>query len=398
MRRELQVALPIFPEPEVLLQRITSVLASGRLMNGKFTAEFEERFADYARSPYAISVNSCTTALEIVLKYIGVVGGEVIIPTNTFLATPNAAIFAGATPVLADIKARTYFLDPEEVRRLISPKTRAVIAVHIAGYIPPEIEEIKTICDAHGIPLIEDCAHAAGAAFRGRAAGTFGLAGCFSFYPTKIITTGTGGMIVTEDKNLQDYARSMRVHGAGKDLTDITNIGNDWFLDEIRSCLGLNQLEHLEDFLAARREIAACYDEWIGATGLIEKYPLHEESRHAYYKYPVQITADIDVRNLKIYFPEKNGYELESLYWPACHLQPVYQKNFGYRPGLFPVAEAILSRQVTLPLHAALTRDDAEYAFGCLLTELEHLEKQKGKDGKELPGAGDHPLEHRCDS
>lgn len=378
MIKKLQVARPLFPEPELLLQRIASVLASGRLMNGKFTAEFEERFADYSRSTYAISVNSCTTALEIVLKYIDVTGGEVIIPTNTCLATPNAAIFAGATPVLADIKARTYFLDPEEVKRLISPKTRAVIVVHIAGYIPPEIAEIQIICEAHGIPLIEDCAHAMGAAYRGKMAGTFGLAGCFSFYPTKIITTGTGGMIVTEDGNLQHYARSMRIHGAGEGFSGITIIGNNWFLDEIRSCVGLNQLEHLEYFLATRREIADCYDKWISSTGLIEKYPLHEGSLPAHYKYPVQINADIDVGNMKTYFPEKQGYELESLYWPTCHLQPVYQKKFGYRPGLFPVAEVILSKQVTLPLHAAMTRDDAEYAFECLLAELENSEKSKG--------------------
>lgn len=377
MRRELQVARPLFPDPEVLLERLRSVLASGRLMNGKFTAEFEEKFADYSRSTYAVTVNSCTTAMEIVLKYIGVANGEVIIPTNTFIATANAAIFAGAAPVLADIKRGSYFLDPGEVRRLISSKTRAVIAVHIAGYIPPEIEEIKNICDAHNIPLIEDCAHAVGAAYRDKMAGTFGMAGCFSFYPTKIITTGTGGMIVTEDRNLQDYARSMRLHGAGKGLMDITNIGNDWFLDEIRSCVGLSQLENLDYFLATRREIAAGYDEWVSSTGLMEKYPLHVDSRHAYYKYPLQITTDIDVGNLKINFPEKQGFELESVYWPTCHLQPVYQKKYGYSLGLFPVAEATLSRQVTLPLHAALTKDDAEYAFECLLTELEDLEAQK---------------------
>ncbi|MCK9376424.1 MAG: DegT/DnrJ/EryC1/StrS family aminotransferase [Syntrophobacterales bacterium] len=379
MRRELQVARPLFPEPEVLLQRLKSVLASGRLMNGKFTEEFEEQFADFSRRAYAVSVNSCTTALEIVLKYIGVADGEVIIPTNTFIATPNAALFAGATPVLADIKPGTYFLDPGEVRRLISPKTRAVIVVHIAGYIPPEVEEIKAICETHAIPLIEDCAHATGASHRGKMAGAFGMAGCFSFYPTKIITTGTGGMIVTNDGDLRDYARSLRIHGAGKGLTDITNIGNDWFLDEIRSCMGLNQLENMEYFLLKRREIAAYYDGWVNSTGLMEKYLLHADSRHAYYKYPVQITTNIDVGNLKRNFFEKKGYELESVYWPTCHLQPVYQKNYGYHLGLFPVAEATLSRQVTLPLHAALTKDDAEYAFECLLTELEDLEEQRDK-------------------
>jgi perosamine synthetase len=371
MRKELKVARPLFLQQERLLRNISTILHSGRLMNGEFTANFEKVFAEYARVPHAISVNSCTTALEIVLRYIGVADGEVIIPTNTFLATANAAIFAGGKPLLADIKPETYFLDPAEVRRLISERTRAVIAVHIAGYIPPEIEEIKHLCDELGIPLVEDCAHAAGASYKGKGAGTFGLAGCFSFYPTKIITTGTGGMITTADDNLNKYARSVRLHGAGAGLTDITNIGNDWFLDEIRSCLGLNQMESLAFFLEKRHAIARCYDKLINSTGWLRKLPVNEECQPAYYKYPLQVTAGIDVQEMKKTFQGKYGFELEAVYWPTCHLQPVYQTTFGYSLGWFPVAESTLSRQVTLPIHADMTTDEAEYAFECLITEIE---------------------------
>jgi perosamine synthetase len=375
MREKLQVARPLFPELELLLRRLSEVLTSGWLMNGRFSLEFEEKFAAYCGSSYAVAVNSCTTALEIVLKYIGVAGGDVIIPTNTFLATANAAIFAGATPVLADIKPGTYFLDPAEVGKLISSRTKAVIAVHIAGHIPPEIREIQLICEEKGIPLIEDCAHALGASYGLKMAGTFGLAGCFSFYPTKIITTGTGGMIVTGDENLERFARSVRLHGAGRNLGDIIHIGNDWFLDEVRSCLGLNQMENLAFFLERRREIAACYDRLIEQVEDIQKFPVDELSRHAYYKYPVQITADIDVLKLKKSFPQKYGFELESVYWPTCHLQPVYRKKFGFDIGMFPVAESTLSRQVTLPIHAAISMDDAKYALDCLISEISHQKK-----------------------
>lgn len=372
MKKELKVARPLFPEKGRLLRNIESVLDTGRLMNGEFSRVFEKKFSDYIKVEHAISVNSCTTALEIVLRYIGVTDGEVIVPTNTFIATPNAVLFAGGKPVLADIKKRTYFLDPEEVRRLISDKTRAVIAVHIAGIVSPEIEEIATICDERGIPLIEDCAHAIGASYKGKMAGTFGMAGCFSFYPTKIITTGTGGMIATGDANLLKYARSVRTHGAGDGLADIINIGNDWFLDEIRSCIGINQMEHLDDFLKRRNKIADCYDRLLSSTKVTERFPAGELGRHAYYKYPVQVTADIDVGEMKKNFPQKYGFELESTYWPTCHLQPIYKKKFGFTVGNFAVAESILSKQVTLPIHADMTTEDAEYAFECLVSEINY--------------------------
>lgn len=370
MKKTIKVARPLFPEKEKLLKDIKSILESGRLMKGPFTSLFEREFAAYCKSRYAVSVNSCTTALEIILRYIDVSGQEVIIPTNTFIATPNAVIFAGGKPVFADIKEGTYFLDSDEVRRHLSKKTRAVIAVHMAGLVPPEIEDIKSICDKAGVPLIEDCAHAVGASYNDRMAGTFGLAGCFSFYPTKIMTTGTGGMITTDDRDLAGYAKSARFHGAGKGLSDITNIGNDWFMDEIGSAIGLNQLKHLGYFLKSRSRIAAIYDKLVAKTDVLKKFPVSRSSRHAYYKYPVQVTAPIDVEGMKKDFQKKHGFELESLYWPTCHLQPVYRKMFNYKRGLFPVAEAVLSKQITLPVHAAMTAADACSAFEMVVTEI----------------------------
>lgn len=370
MKRKLKTARPLFPGRDELLRNIASVLEEGWLMNGNHSRRFEEDFSRFIGVPHAVSVNSCTTALEIVLKYIGVEGGEVIVPTNTFLASANAVLFAGGQPVLADIKEKNYFLDPGEVERLANGRTRAVIVVHIGGLIPPVIEELLSICKEKNIVLIEDCAHAAGAAYKGRKAGSFGFAGCFSFYPTKIMTTGTGGMITTSDAKLVDFAKSMRLHGAGQGLADITNIGNDWFLDEIRSCLGLNQLKHIGEFIAKRREAAARYDRNLAGCELLEIFPVSPLSYHAYYKYPVQIHESIDTADLKAIFPEKYGFELESIYWPTCHLQPVYKRKFGYEPGLFPVAEKILSRQVTLPLHPEITKDDVDFVSECLLQEL----------------------------
>jgi perosamine synthetase len=339
-------------------------------MNGRYSHAFEKRFAEFSSISHAVSVNSCTTALEIVLKYINVAGGEVIVPTNTFIATANAVIFAGAIPVLADIKNDSYFLDPEELRNRITKKTKAVIAVHIAGIIPPEIKEIVSICQEHGIPLVEDSAHAMGATFEKKHAGSFGIAGCFSFYPTKITTTGSGGMIVTENDALAAFARSMRIHGVGSGLTDIVNIGNDWFLDEIRCAIGMNQMDAVSHFLDRRRTIAAHYDGLLATTQLLKKFPVYKESGHAYYKYPVQVECNVDVQEMKSVFPDKYGFQLESIYWPPCHLQPVYRRLFGYSQGDYPVAESILSRQITLPIHPAIEVAEADYAFECILKEL----------------------------
>jgi len=370
MRRKIRTARPLFPEKGKLLKNISSILESGRLLNGEYTASLEEKCRSFLKARYAVSLNSCTTALEVVLRYIGVSGAEVIVPTNTFIATPNAVIFAGGKPVLADIKKDSYYIDPNEVRRLISKKTKAVIVVHIAGLIRPEIEEIRAICDKARIFLIEDCAHAMGGSYKGASAGSFGLAGCFSFYPTKIMTTGTGGLLVTADADLVSYAKSLRLHGAGKGLSEIVNIGNDWFMDEIRGAIGLNQIAHLKSFLKKRAAIAGFYNSLIAKTDMIQKFATPVSSLHAYYKYPVQVTPDIDIQALKDNFKAKYGFELESLYWPPCHRQPIYRSIFKFNKEVFPVTESILSRQITLPIHAAMTREDARYAFNCLILEI----------------------------
>jgi dTDP-4-amino-4,6-dideoxygalactose transaminase len=366
-----QVARPYFRNREEILERISRILESGRLMNGEETAAFEREFALFCGSRHAVSVNSCTTALEIVLRYIGVEGGEVVVPVNTFVATANAVKFAGGIPFFAEVKAGSYNTGVAEVEECITRDTRAVIAVHIAGMVCEEIREIRRLCDEKGIPLLEDCAHAVGATLHGRQAGTFGFAGCFSFYPTKIITTGTGGMITTESAGLDEYARSVRLHGASpKGTSEIVNTGNDWFMDEIRAALGRSQLADLGLQLGRRREVAKAYLDLLEEMKGLSSFPLPPASVPAYYKFPVQVSPGIDVAELKRRAREEFQLELESVYWPTCHLQPLYQELHGFREGDFPVAEGILSRQVCLPVHGLVSDEDilqvAAALRGCL--------------------------------
>lgn len=367
----IKVARPYFRNKELIIKAIDSILESGRLMNGEMANSFEKEFSKYIGTKQTISVNSCTTALEIVLRYIGVNNHEVIVPTNTFIATANAVLFAGGTLVLADVKQNSYNIDPVEIEKSITDKTKAVIVVHIAGIVCEDIFKIKKICEKHNLFLIEDCAHATGAEFNGNKAGSFGLAGCFSFYPTKIMTTGTGGMITTNSSELKEFAQSVKLHGKGEHgLTEITNLGNDWFMDEVSAAIGLFQLRDLDNLVSRRREIALDYYNKLQNIKSIKTLPVPENSRPSYYKFPIQLDERIDSINFKQNFLLKYDIELESIYWPTCHLQPLYQKMFGYRRGDFPAAEKILSKQITLPIHPLIKDEDIDFVISKLETEL----------------------------
>lgn len=366
-----KICRPFFRNPDSILKNIKQVLTSGILMDGKFNKDFEKRYAKFIGVKYAIAVNSCTTALEIVLRFINVKNKEVILPTNTFIATSNAVIFAGGKPVVVDIKENNYNISVKEIIKKISKKTIAVIIVHIAGIPVEDIYEIKKICAQNNIFLIEDCAHSPGAVYKNKMTGSFALAGCFSFYPTKIITTGTGGMITTNSPQLDRFARSVKCHGRSKKgLAEITNIGNDWFLDEIRAAIGLQQLKQLEYNVSIRRKITARYLEEIKKIKKLYVFDISDDSQPAYYKFPVQLDKSISADIFKRFFKKKYDIELESVYWPPMHLQPIYKKIFSYKKGNFPIAEGILSQQLCLPIHPLISEKDIQFLINSLKESL----------------------------
>lgn len=369
----IQSARPVFPDVPGVLSDLEQVLRSGRLMLGPYLERFESEFAQAIGCRYAIGVNSCTTALEIVLRYLGVNGAEVIVPTNTFIATANAVLAAGGTLVLTDINPDTLCLDLANLQRAVTSKTKAVIVVHIGGLMTPDIIAIRSFCAVQGMALIEDCAHAHGASFQGTKAGAYGFAGCFSFYPTKIMTTGTGGMITTDDEGLNDYTRSVRLHGRsqrpGSSPELITHVGNDWLLDEIRSVLGLHQLRQLDAILATRRALANGYATRLHALAGVTPLAGDARGEPSYYRFMVLVDLPISASRLKHALWEQHGIETERLYFPPCHLQPIYRKLFNGHEGMFPVAEAVLARQLCLPVHAAMSLDDV----GCVVDSMEQV-------------------------
>ncbi len=386
---KIPVAKPFFKEADiqVILDEVHTILQSGQLILGPYTQDLEKSFREYCGVKHAIAVSSCTAALEIALRYFDVRGKEVIVPTNTFIASSNAVIYNGGTLILADVNPDTLCLDLEDMLKRITAKTCGIIVVHIAGLICPEIDRLREICQERGLFLLEDAAHAHGATINGKKAGSLGDVGCFSFYPTKVMTTCVGGMVTTDDDGLAEYAVSLRQHGVGKSLEDIANLGNDWLMGEISALLGIYQLRTLEANIKRRNEIARSYADALMSIEGVEPFRVPPHIRHSYYKYPVLLSPTMAKRELVEKMKSDCGISLGSVYDPPCHLQPVYQELFGYRSGMFPTAEATLTKVVCLPVFQQMTNEEVDYVLQCLKgilpsCQTSYVEGQKQLDAR----------------
>jgi len=368
-------AFPFFDQQSIakILDDMASTLKNGVLTDGPHVKEFESRFADYVKVKHAIAVSSATAALEIALRHFELRGREVIVPTNTFVATPNSVVFAGGKPVFADIREDTLCIDPDDVIQKLSSRTAGVIVVHLAGLICPQIDELVQLCKEHGLFLLEDAAHAHGAMVNGKMAGALGDAGCFSFYPTKVMTSGLGGMITTDDSNLAEAARLMRTHGQNSQGQMIM-LGHEWRLSEISAIVGKHQLEHLEQFINRRNEIAKYYGTALAKVADISLFQTPPYIRHSYYKYPIKIAEDIDIEKLATVLKREYGIETGNIYYPPCHLHPFYMANFGTRKGDLPVAENTLERILCLPMHCGMTDSTAQDVISALRASIDELQ------------------------
>ena len=362
-------AKPFFPEDHIkeIQDIVGSVLQSGRLILGKHTHLFEQSFQNYVGSNEAVAVSSCTAALQIAMRFANVSGREVIVPTNNFIGVISAIIEEGGIPVLIDMDPNTFCIDTDSLIESITDNTACIIVVDIAGLIYPDIKRVRDICNDAGIMLIEDASHAHGATLDGEKAGSITEVGCFSFYPTKIVTTGTGGMLTTSNQALADYARSVRHHGVGNSLDNVVNLGNDWCLGEIQAAIGKLQLDRLDANLAYRRAVVAQYKQGLQKLPWLEipTYPANLE--HAYYKFPTLLRNDIDTALFRRTLFEDYHIENGAIYNPPCHLQPVLKSLFDYKEGMFPVAESVLSRQFCPPIYSSITSHEVERVIDAVI-------------------------------
>lgn len=365
-----QAARVVFPAADrtEIAAATADILASGMLTLGSYTRQFEAAFAaahsgsaesSSASVPKAVAVASGTAALEIVLRAAGVSGRDVIIPANTFFATAEAALRAGGRPVFADVDPGTLALSPATVTAALTPRTAAVILVHIGGLITPHADQLRDLCDQRGIILVEDAAHAHGATYDGRFAGSFGVAAAFSFYPTKVVTCGEGGLILTSSAGLAEEARIYRDQGKGSfGANHHVRHGYAWRMGEINAVTGLVHLRRMQAAIERRRAVAARYDEALARLNGLA--PLGEPAgcRSNFYKYVAVLPPGADRASFKRELAERHEVRLAGeVYDLPLHHQPVFAEYAG--PSL-PVAEDMCARHICLPVHSDMRDDEID--------------------------------------
>ena len=354
-------------EIEFVKDGIIEVLKSGYLTMGEKVSQFEKAFTQFIGTKYAISTNSGTSSLEIILRAIGIEGATVIIPSNTFAATATVVIHAGGRVVFTDCQKENLQMDPEDLKRKIRPDTKGVILVHIGGIISPYFDEIKRICDENGLFLLEDAAHAHGATIDSRKAGTLGIAGSFSFYPTKVMTTAEGGMITTDSEEI--YHKSITLRDHGKELPEFnvhTEFGYNWRFSELHAVLGLQQIQIIEQILDERRNLAKMYDERLGDVRKIRLLSIPSNIRASYYKYIVFLDDNIDRDEFKMVMRDRfNIYLPGEVYSKPLHSQPAFSKYprtvANDYNDTFPQTEYVCNHHLCLPLYRGLTEDEIDY-------------------------------------
>jgi len=377
-KNEIPSARPLFDESSIksILKDVEEILRSGLLAESTpgsrspYVKKFEEMFADYVGTKEAIAVSCGTAAIEIPLRYFDIKGGEVIVPTNTFIASANAVLYAGGKPVLSDIKSETLCIDPDDAQSRITSKTRGIMVVHIAGLVCPQIHELREICQDHRLFLIEDAAHGHGATINGKKAGSLGDVGSFSFFPTKVMTTCEGGMITTDDLDLARMARRMRNHGRHEKTGLVVTLGYNWLMDEIGAVIGIHQLEQLENFVQRRNDIAKKYNKGLQEIEGAEPVFTPSNIRNSYYKYPVYLDERVDPSRLTQFLKSEYHVNIGNIYYPPCHLMPLYKEMFGYKGRELPISEQVLKRVITLPMHVQMTDTDINRVLEGLATGI----------------------------
>lgn len=394
MRSEfLPYCLPSVGEEEV--REVVESLRGGWLTTGPRVKRFEGDFAQYVGAREAVAVNSCTAALHLSLVALGIgPGDEVIVPTMTFCSTANVVVHTGARPVLVDVDENLQ-IDPAAVAKAITPRTRAILPVHYAG-LPCDLDEITRIAARHGIPVIEDAAHAVGSGYHGRKIGTHSLATAFSFYATKNMTTGEGGMITTNDQNFADRVRLLSLHGMNRDAWkryeetgtwyyEVTEAGYKYNMTDIQASLGIHQLRRLDSFNARRREISARYQEAFSSFPELRLPQTVAGREHSYHLYAIQLRPEVTNLDRGTFIAALKQARIgTSVHFVPVHRHPFYSRSFGYTPAMFPMAEKRYEGLVSLPLYPAMSDADVQDVI-CAVQETLLAARQDQKEPLATP-------------
>lgn len=380
-----QYQIPFF-RPTIGQEEIDSVvetLKSGWLTTGPKVRKFEQAFAQSVGAEFAIAVSSCTAALHLALEAVGVgPGDEVLVPSLTFASTGETVMHLGGRPVLIDSCPDTLCIDPDQLERKITKRTKAVLPVHYGGH-PCDMDEIQAIARKHGIAVIEDAAHAIPAHYRDRPVGAISDLTCFSFYANKTITTGEGGMVTTNDRELADRVRLMSLHGISKDAWKRFSAEGSWYYEilapgykynmtDLAAAIGLHQLEKSGRFHQQRSAIAESYDAAFADLPEIKVPAVREEVVSAWHLYVIQV----DVERLSIsrndFIKALNAAGIgTSVHYLPLHMHPLYRDRFGYAPEDLPVAQSAFDRIISLPIYPTMTDAEIEHVTSTVRSIVE---------------------------
>ncbi|MDO8740189.1 MAG: DegT/DnrJ/EryC1/StrS family aminotransferase [Candidatus Woesearchaeota archaeon] len=343
------------------MRAVQDVLKSGQLSSGPKSIEFEKMFASLIGVKYAAAVNSGTAGLHLCIKALGLKeGDEVITSPFSFIASANSVVYEGAKPVFVDIDEKSLNMEPDKIEEKITKNTKAILAVHIFGQ-PCEMDKIMNIAKKHNLAVIEDACEAICAEYKGRKVGTFGVASIFAFYPNKQITTGEGGMICTNDKNLYELLKSLRNQGRkeGSGWLSHEFIGYNYRLTEMSAALGVEQLKKINKIIKMREAVAEKYAASLkGAKGVTLLDEI-KDTKRSWFVYVIRLDKNID-RKKVIEHLKAEGIST-NIYLPPIHLQPIYKKMFGCKEGDFPICERVSSSTLALPFYTQMKDEEIDY-------------------------------------
>ena len=378
--------LPDITEAET--NEVMETLRSKWLAKGPRTIEFEKRFAEYLGAKHAVAVNSCTAALHVALlsQDIGP-GDEVIITPMTFASTASTIIHTGATPVFADIDYRTGCIDPDEIEKKITPRTKAIVPVHYSGQVC-DLDRIYDIADRHGLFVSEDAAHALWSRYKGRLIGNQlrGTAS-YSFYATKNLCTGEGGMLVTDQDDIAERARILTSHGMSRNAWNRYAKGGSWRYDivepgfkysmfDLQAALGLRQLDRLEEMQTRRLEIAGRFQEVFTKVDALDMPEVPEYATHCWHLYVLRIRPELLTIDRDQFIVELNERNVgTSVHFIPVHFMSAYRNRYGYQEGDFPQAEKHFDRIISLPLYPSMTDEEVQYVIDAVLDIVEKYHK-----------------------
>ena len=366
-QRKIPYANPYITEEDV--KAVAEAVRSKRLSQGEYVRQFEQDFAYHLKRKYALAMSNGTAALHLAVLAIGVKSGdEVIVPSFTFAATANCVLYVGAKPVFADIDQNTYNIDPERIEEAISPKTKAIIVVHYGGQTA-DMDPILEIAEKYDLRVIEDATEAHGATYKNRKAGAIGEIGCFSFYPNKNMTTGEGGMLVTDNEKIAEKARLFRNHGQDSRFHHIT-IGYNYKMTDILAALGTVQLKRLDWVIQRKREAARYYEEMLSDVKDIQLPYVMPNAIHTYMFCTVKFLMD-GARDRVMQYLAERGIETVVAF-PPVHLQPFYRLLYGFKEGDLSITEDCAKRVLSLPIYPHIRREDQQFIVESMIEGLKN--------------------------